>query len=134
MSSDNGLPPTPPDNMLGGNAQPGILEPDKEARTMAVLAHLLGIVSGFLGPLIIWLIKKDQYPYVDDQAKEALNFQITIMIAVAGLIVLSFVTCGFGAILFVALPVVEVVFGIIAAMKCNNGEYYRYPITIRLLK
>src|SRR5690348_1357609 len=51
--------------------------PDKDAKTMALLCHLLPIFTGFLGPLIIWLVKKDSSPFVDDQGKEALNFQIT---------------------------------------------------------
>jgi len=56
----------------------------QEDKTMAMLCHLLGILTAFLGPLIIWLVKKDQSPFVDDQGKEALNFQITLVIANAG--------------------------------------------------
>lgn len=134
MSNDSSLPPNPPQSDFLGSTAPGMIEPDKDARNMALLAHLLGIVSGFIGPLVIWLLKKDQSPYVDDQAKEALNFQITLLFAVLGVIVIAIVTCGAGAVLAFAIPVVQIVFGIIAAMKSNNGEYYRYPLTIRLIK
>src|SRR5689334_1430002 len=54
--------------------------PTQDDKTMAMLSHLLGIVLGFVGPLIIWLIKKDQSPFVDDQGKESLNFQIMLVI------------------------------------------------------
>ncbi|MBX9790535.1 MAG: DUF4870 domain-containing protein [Pirellulales bacterium] len=56
-------------------------ETNPDARTMAMLAHLLALFTGFLGLLIVWLIKKDQYPFVNDQGKESLNFQITIVLA-----------------------------------------------------
>ena len=70
-----------------------------DERTMGMLAHILGGVTNFLGPLIIWLIKKDESPFVNDQGKEALNFQITIAIgyvvmmgvaAFCGLVITSF--------------------------------------------
>src|SRR4051812_11305473 len=75
--------------------------PTPDDKTMAMLAHLLGIVTGFVGPLIIWLVKKDQSPFVDDQGKEALNFQLTLLI---GWLVAS-VTAAF-CIGFFLMPVV----------------------------
>jgi len=108
--------------------------PSKDARTMAMLAHLLGIVSGFLGPLIIWLIKKDDDAFIDDQGKEALNFQITLIIAYLAMFVLSCITLGFAAPLIFILFIVDIVFCIIAGMKANDGVAYRYPLTIRLIK
>ena len=101
-------------------------------RQMAMLAHLLGIVLGFIGPLIIWLIKKDQSPFVNDQGKEALNFQITVLIAhlVAGL---SWMIC-IGVILTPAVIIASIVFCIIAGMAANRGEPYRYPLNIRLIQ
>ncbi len=106
--------------------------PSKDARTMAMLAHLLGIVLGFLGPLIIWLIKKDDEPFVDDQGKEALNFQITLMIVY---VVCAATSC-FIVPIFIALAawVAAVILSIMAGLKANEGETYRYPFTLRLIK
>ena len=124
-------PPTgaPPIGEPYGKAGP----PDPDSRTMAMLAHLLGALIGFLGPLVIWLVKKDQHPFVDDQAKEALNFHITLIFAylVAG--IMTAVSCGF--LFFVAfIPyVLQVIFGILAAVEANKGVYYRYPMTLRLV-
>ncbi len=106
--------------------------PPKDACTMAMLAHLLALPLGFLGPLIIWLIKKDQYPFVDDQGKEALNFQITVVIAafVCGLLTMVFIGC-------ILLPIVligNVVLCIMGAVKANGGVAYRYPVALRLIK
>jgi|SRR5687768_15566134 len=107
--------------------------PDGDSRTMAMLAHLLGILLGFLGPLIIWLVKKDK-PFVDDQGKEALNFQLT---AIIGWIVCVMLACFTLGILFF-LPfvwwVVLLVFSIIACIESNKGNAYRYPINIRFVK
>jgi uncharacterized protein len=119
-----------------GNASPEVPAggpPSKDARTMAMLAHMLGIV-GFLGPLIIWLIKKDDEPFVDDQGKEALNFQITVIFAYLATFVLSCVTLGFGSPLLFGVVVANIVFSIIAGLKANEGEAYRYPLVLRLIK
>lgn len=114
----------------------GDIPPD--ARQMAMLAHLLGALLGFLGPLIIWLTQKDKHPFVDDQAKEALNFHLTLLIAyvvssVVGM-VLSCVTFGISGLLPVAVWIVQLIFGIIGTTKANNGEVYRYPFNIRFIK
>lgn len=106
--------------------------PSTDDRNLAMLAHLLGIVSGFVGALIIWLIKKDQSAYIDDQAKEALNFQITMMIAYAGAWILMFILIGM--LLIPLLLVANFVFCILAAVAASNGKPYRYPVAIRLLK
>ncbi len=100
-------------------------------RTMALLCHIGGIVTGFLVPLIIWLIKKDQSKFVDDQGKEALNFQITLVIAhaVAGLAI-----CFHFGLVNLALWVFTIVYGILAAVAAQKGQAYRYPLTLRLIK
>jgi uncharacterized Tic20 family protein len=105
-----------------------------EQRTMALVAHLLGIFTWFLGPLIIWLINKDDSSksFVTDQAKEALNFQITITIAMLICIVLTIVIIG--GLLAPIVGLLNVIFCIIAAVKANNGEAYRYPFALRLIK
>jgi len=109
----------------------------KEHRTMAMLCHLLAL-AGFvipfgniLGPLIIWLIKKEESAFVDDQGKEALNFQITIVIAAVVLFVVTICLGGLG----VLIPMlVGAVFAIIAGIKANDGVAYRYPFALRMIK
>ena len=102
---------------------------------------LTGAVGGwgfFIGPLVIWLMKKDTMPFVDDQAKEALNFNITVSAIFLILLILSFMTLGIGFL--VTLPIMLIigiaalVFIIIASMKANQGIAYRYPMTLRLVK
>ena len=113
--------------------QPGTgMEESKDARTFAALAHLLGIFTSFVGPLVIWIIQKDVHAFVDDQAKEAVNFHITILLAHAIVALLWCVVIG----MFITpvIAVAQIVLGIIATMKANNGERYRYPLTLRLLK
>jgi uncharacterized Tic20 family protein len=121
-----------------------------DERQWAMLAHLSALVGyivtsgwagsagGFLGPLIVWMIKKDTMPFVDQQAKEALNFSITICIAFAVLWMFGIMTLGIGFL--IALPVMLVVglyalvYTIIASMKAYEGVPYRYPIALRLIK
>ena len=121
-----------------------------EERQWAMFAHLSALAGGiitagwagsigcFIGPLVIWLMKRDTMPFVGDQAKEALNFNITVAIIFFALFVLTLVTLGIGALLTVPLMILVgiawLVFTIIAAMKANNGERYRYPLTLRLVK
>ncbi len=105
-----------------------------ETKTMAMLSHLLGIFTGFIGALIIWLVKKDTDPFVEDQAKEALNFQITVLIAsfIAGAAAIA--TCLVLIPLPIAVGIAALVFCIIGAVKSYEGERYRYPICWRLIK
>jgi len=138
------LPPPseqpPPAQTQGIPVQPP--PPDRlqsEARLWAMLTHLTAL-SGFigvpfghlLGPLIVWLVKKDQIPLVDDQGKESLNFQLSMTIygLVAALLMVVFI----GFILLGALIVLDIVLVIIASVEANKGNLYRYPITIRFLK
>ena len=102
-----------------------------------MLAHLSGLIAmllgglSFLGPLIVWLVKKDQSPFVADQAKEALNFQIaaTIAIYVSALSVLICV----GLILVPVVVIGAIIYSIIGAMEANKGVAYRYPYTFRFI-
>lgn len=112
---------------------------EKDARTWAMLCHLGGLgvyivpsVGHIIAPLIFWLIKKDDSPFVDDQGKEALNFQISITIyaLISLLLTLIFV----GVILLFAVGIFDLVMMIIAAVKVNSGEKYRYPLCIRFIK
>jgi uncharacterized Tic20 family protein len=106
----------------------------QEQKTMAMLAHLLGIVTGFVGALVIWLINKDKPDagFVNDQAKEALNFQITLAIVYVVGVVLSVILIG----IFINLAawIACLVFSIIGGMKANEGVEYRYPFALRLIK
>ena len=113
-----------------------------------MFAHLSALAGGlltsaiggwgfFLGPLVIWLMKKDSMPFVADQAKESLNFNITVSAIFLVLLVLSLVTLGIGFI--ITLPIMLIVgiaalvLIIMAAIKANDGIAYRYPFTIRLV-
>ena len=131
--------------------------PSKEEQTWGMVCHLSALVAligvpfgHVLGPLITWLIKKDEMPFVNDQGKESLNFQISLTIVGAGLTVIGFFATILSAIPFVfcigiplliliglagfALVVIGIVYVIIAAMAANKGELYRYPYSWRLIK
>ena len=124
-------PPTPPPP-VGGTAT-------KDERLWGMLAHLTALsgliglpLGNIFGPLIIWLIKKNEMPFVDDQGKEALNFQITILIGYVISTILSAILIGF--LLFFVVWVVSIIFAIMAGIAANRGERYRYPATLRLIK
>jgi uncharacterized Tic20 family protein len=116
--------------MADVNETPKPTEANKDARMFAMLAHLLAIFTCFVGPLVIWLIKKDEQPFVEEQGKEALNFQITVAIAyvVATLLPIA------GCFLAPAVWVVNLIFCIMACVAANKGEHYRYPVSLRLIK
>lgn len=100
---------------------------------LSTFCAFMGVPLGnIIGPLIIWLIKKEEMPFVDYHGKEALNFQISMAIYSIISLILMVVFIGF-VLIFVVL-IVDVVLTIMAAVKANNGEYYRYPLTIRFIK
>lgn len=99
---------------------------------MAMLSHLLAIFFVFIPPLIIWLVKKQENPFIEDQAKEALNFQITMAIGWFAAFILSFVLIG--VFIMPLLMIANLVLCIIAALKANDGIAYRYPFALRLIK
>jgi len=106
----------------------------QEDRTLALLTHLSGIILGFIVPLVIWLVNKDKTDkgFLNDQAKEALNFQITVAIAWFIAIVLSFV--GIGFLLYPVIWIGNLILCILGGMKSNEGVAYRYPFALRLIK
>lgn len=112
--------------------------PSQEARQWAMFCHFaafLGLVFPFgnlLGPLIVWQIKKDLDPFVDDQGKEALNFQISVALAAVLCFLLMVVVVGFP--LLVLVGIAALVLTIIAGIKANEGQAYRYPFSWRLVK
>lgn len=125
-------PPTPPFTPAP------ISMSESDARMWAMLAHLSalsGLVTGIgslVAPIIIWQIQKDKSAFVNYHGKEAVNFQITMALAFAVSFVLMFIVIG--VFLISIVGIVWLVFTIIAAVKANNGEYYRYPLTIRFIK
>ena len=106
----------------------------QEDRTLAMLTHLSGIILGFIVPLVIWLTNKDKSDkgWLNDQAKEALNFQITILLAYIAGTVLTIILIG--PLISLAAWVVSVIFSIIGGLKANEGVAYRYPFALRLIK
>jgi uncharacterized Tic20 family protein len=117
----------------------------QEQKTWGMIAHLSALIGflipfgNVLGPLVVWLIKKDTMPFVDDQGKEALNFNITVAIVVAGLMivgtVLLVILIGFlFYILAGIIGIAALVFMIIGGIKANEGVAYRYPYIFRLIK
>jgi uncharacterized Tic20 family protein len=123
--------------MAETNATPSPSGVSKDARMWGMLCHLLGLFTSFVGPLIIWLLKKEEDPFIDDQGKEALNFQITVGIAFIAVgivpVLLRFLAC-VTPLLGLAVSVADIVFCIIACIKANGGEAYRYPVAIRFVK
>jgi uncharacterized Tic20 family protein len=115
-----------------------VKEADKDARLWGMLCHLAGL-AGFafpfgnvILPLIFWQLKKNEYAFVDAQGKEAVNFQISMTIY--GLVTIPLFFLCIGPFLLAAVAIVDLVFLLIAAIKANNGESYRYPLAIRLIK
>jgi len=102
---------------------------------LAHLAALAGFIIPFgniIGPLVVWLIKKDESAWVDRQGKESLNFQISVSIyaIVAGILTLILI----GILLLIAVGIFSLVMVIISTVRVNNGEYFQYPLCIRFLR
>jgi len=119
---------------------PSVAEANKDQKMWAMFCHLAGFArfvvpipfAGVIAPLIVWQIKKDDHPFVDENGREAVNFQISVAIYLMVAILLCFLIIGF--FLLPAVVVFNIVFLIIAAVKANNGEHYEYPLTIRFIK
>jgi len=132
---------TPAGQSAGAEQPRADRETNRDACMWAMFCHLAGlggflpvapILGGIIAPLIIWQIKKDQFAFVDEQGKEAVNFQISILIYLLVAALLCFACIGFA--LVPAVYIFDVVFLLIAGVKANNGEHYRYPLTIRFIK
>ena len=113
-------------------------QPTKDERTWGMLCHFSAFfgfifpLGNILAPLIIWLIKKEELPFVEDQGKEVLNFQIsmTIYFIISGLLCIILV----GIPIIIGLMIFNFIITIIAAISTNDGQFYRYPINLRLIK
>ena len=122
-----GYPPQP-----GYGQQPAASGDDN---TFALLTHLLGIVTMFVGALVMYLVKKDTAsPYLRHHLLEALNFQITVTIAYVVSWVLAVVTLGILSFVPAIVWIFGLVFSILATVAANKGEWYRYPVSIRMVK
>jgi len=113
--------------------------PEKTAYTWGMLCHLaalayfLGIPFGnVLGPLIVWLIKKDEHPFIDQQGKASLNFQISMAIYAIIPFLLVFVIIGIP--LLIALAIFDLIFIIMASVKASKGQSQKYPLAIQFIK
>lgn len=122
-------PPPPPPSEAG--------TPSAEERQWAMFAHLSALIGfiipfgSIIAPLIIWQMKKETMPFVDEQGKEALNFQITVAIAALACFALMLILIGF--LLLWVLGIAALILVVIAAIRANNGEHYRYPFALRLV-
>ena len=118
-------------NSFLGTEETPLLAPTSDETTMALLSHVLTLIPGvgFLAPLIIYLIKKDESSFIAAHAKESLNFQITLYIVIFGL----FITI-IGIFLIWIIAIVALVLVIIATLRANEGKLYRYPLNIRFIK
>lgn len=115
-------------NYLGTDTDP-VVVPTSDEKTMAILSHVLTLVAGFIAPLVIYLIKKDESAFIREHAKESLNFQISVFIIIVAL----FITV-IGILLVWIVGIAALVFVVLATMKASEGKLYRYPFTIRLIK
>ena len=121
------------------NERPSMqIEDDKQARMWGMLCHLaalagyLGPLLNILGPFFVWIIKKNEFSFVDEQGKESMNFQITMTLL--ALLALLLIVVKIGFLLIFAVGIVNLVFVIIASVKTSNGESYQYPFKIRFIK
>lgn len=136
----NDEPGMGPEGMGPENLTPDSGAPiDKDARLWAMLCHLSALLgftcipfANLIAPLVIWMVKRETHPFVDDQGKEAVNFQI--LLSVIGIVIFILSFAGIGIFLGPILGIVLLVFAILAGVKANSGEYYRYPFNWRLVK
>ena len=116
--------------------------PDKDDRNWAMIAHLSAFayyitgIGHILGPLIVWLSKRDGHPFIDDQAKEALNFQISITIYVIAAVIMcvTVILAVIGIPILICVHAFQIVCMIIAAIKARDGVAFRYPLSLRFIK
>lgn len=114
------------------------LTPTKDERMWGMISHLSALVAfiiplgSVLGPLVVWLVKREDSPFIDQNGKEALNFAISILIymTVSGILMLVLI----GILLVILVALFWLIFVIIAAIRANEGTVYRYPLTIRFIK
>lgn len=123
---------------------------DEEARQWAMFCHLAALaqfvlptLGNIIGPLVVWLLKKQDHPFIDDQGKEAINFQISMSLyswllpAVSAMLIcvgVGLLLLPIAIIAVLVIAVVSIILSIMAALQASSGQPYRYPMTIRFLK
>ncbi len=115
-------------SLLGTDELPPVV-PTSDEKTMALIAHIVTLVSNFIAPLVIYLIKKDESAFVTAHAKESLNFQLTVFV-VAIILVITIV----GIFLLWILALYALVLVIIGTIRASEGKIYRYPFSIKFIK
>jgi uncharacterized Tic20 family protein len=123
-------PPPPPQNP--GYAPTTEMSP-ADQRLWATLTHVGGILFNWLAPLITYLVLKDRGAFVRAHTATALNFQLTLLIAYAAAFVLTLISFGILGFVFLVPWVLAIVFGIMAAIAANKGEFYTYPMAIKFV-
>ncbi len=118
-------------DFLGNDLLPSTT-PNNEEKTLAILSHILTVVSSFLAPLIIYLLKKDESPYGTEHAKESLNFQLTILLGYIASGILAIVLVGL--LLIWALGIINLILVIVATIRASENKLYRYPFSIKFIK
>lgn len=138
------VPPIQPERVPPPNpyqSSPGTPAPmsESEERTWALYCHLASYamyvvpavgIANVLGPVIVWHIKKHESPFVDDQGKESVNFQLSMTLY--SILLAPF--CLFGLPFVFVTWLMSVIMPIVAGMAAQKGEYYRYPLTLRIVK
>ena len=145
MSESNDIPQTPQTPPAAPSEPPPALDPGPDDRQYGLFMHLSALIgltgipfASVIAPLVLWQIKKNDSAFIDDQGKEAVNFNITVLLIGIALMLLTFVTFFVAVIitlpLGVALVIAWLVLTIIAGIKANEGVAYRYPVCLRLIK
>jgi hypothetical protein len=136
MGADPVSPPMPPQ----ASVLPGQAAITGDDRLWGMLAHLLALPSyllvglSFVGPLLVYILRRSRSAFIAYHAREALNFNISLIIYFAVSLLLAKLMAQFLAVLCVAIPIFGIVMTILAGLKANRGELYRYPLTIRFVK
>lgn len=132
-------PPRPPHGSGPSPETPGL---SSDSRNLAAIAHLSAFaafagVPSFIGPFVVWLLLKDRDPFVAGEAREALNFNLSLLIYAAAAIVVMIFTLGLGLIVIVPVALVAIpawlVLTVLAAVSAADGRPYRYPLTLRVV-
>lgn len=119
-------------NSFLGTDEPALVPPTSDEKTMAILSHILTLVVGFIAPLVIYLMKKDDSPFVKAHARESLNFQLTLILAFIVSIILWIILIGI--LITWLLGLAALVLVIVATIRASEGKYYQYPFSIKFVK